>query len=47
MAYAVLDVRNGKVLDATVWTTNLNSYAVKVGEANGDILVNPNGKKSG
>jgi hypothetical protein len=37
MAYAILD--------ATVGTTNLNSYAVKVGVANGDILVNPNEKK--
>ena len=45
MAYAVLDVRNGKVLDATVRTTNLNSYAVKVDETGGDILINPNGKK--
>ena len=45
MAYAVLDVRNGKFLDATVWTTNLNCYAVKVGEANGDIVVNPNEKR--
>jgi hypothetical protein len=45
MAYAVFDVRNGKVSDATVWATNLNSYTVKVGETNGDILINPNGKK--
>jgi nitrite reductase/ring-hydroxylating ferredoxin subunit len=43
--YAVFDVRNGQVSDATVWATNLNSYAVKVDETNGDILVNPNGKK--
>jgi nitrite reductase/ring-hydroxylating ferredoxin subunit len=43
--YAVFDVRNGKVSDATVWATNLNSYTVKVDETNGDILVNPNGKK--
>ena len=41
--YAVFDVRNGKVSDATVWATNLNSYAVKVDETNGDILVNPDG----
>jgi nitrite reductase/ring-hydroxylating ferredoxin subunit len=41
--YAVFDVRNGKVSDATVWATNLNSYTVKVDETNGDILVNPNG----
>jgi nitrite reductase/ring-hydroxylating ferredoxin subunit len=40
--YAVFDVRNGKVSDATVWATNLNSYTVKVDETNGDILVNPN-----
>ena len=38
--YAVFDVRNGKVSDATVWATNLNSYTVKVDETNGDILVN-------
>ena len=43
--YAVFDVRNGKVSDATVWATNLNSYVVKVDATNGDILVNPNGKK--
>jgi nitrite reductase/ring-hydroxylating ferredoxin subunit len=43
--YAVFDVRNGKVSDATVWATNLNSYTVKVDETNGDVLVNPNGKK--
>jgi nitrite reductase/ring-hydroxylating ferredoxin subunit len=43
--YAVFDVRNGKVSDATVWATNLNSYTVKVDETNGDILINPNGKK--
>jgi nitrite reductase/ring-hydroxylating ferredoxin subunit len=43
--YAVFDVRNGKVSDATVWATNLNSYTVKVDETNGDILVNPTGKK--
>ena len=43
--YAVFDVRNGKVSDATVWATNLNSYTVKVDETNGDILVNPNGRK--
>ena len=43
--YAVFDVRNGKVSDATVWPTNLNSYTVKVDETNGDILVNLNGRK--
>jgi nitrite reductase/ring-hydroxylating ferredoxin subunit len=43
--YAVFDVRNGKVSDATVWATNLNSYTVKVDETNGDILVNLNGRK--
>jgi nitrite reductase/ring-hydroxylating ferredoxin subunit len=43
--YAVFDVRNGKVSDATVWATNLNSYTIKVDETNGDILVNTNGKK--
>jgi nitrite reductase/ring-hydroxylating ferredoxin subunit len=42
--YAVFDVRNDKVSDATVWATNLNSYTVKVDETNGDVLVNPNGK---
>ena len=41
--YAVFDVRDGKVSDATVWATNLNSYTVKVDETNGDILVNPDG----
>ena len=43
--YAVFDVRNGKVSDATVWATNLNSYTVKIDETNGDILVNPDGRK--
>ena len=43
--YAVFDVRNGKVSDKRIWATNLNSYTVKVDETNGDILVNPNGKK--
>jgi nitrite reductase/ring-hydroxylating ferredoxin subunit len=42
--YAVFDVRDGKVSDATVWATNLNSYTVKVDETNGDILVNPDGR---
>jgi nitrite reductase/ring-hydroxylating ferredoxin subunit len=43
--YALFDVRNGIVSDATVWATNLNSYTVKVDETNGDILVNPDGGK--
>jgi nitrite reductase/ring-hydroxylating ferredoxin subunit len=42
--YAVFDVRNGKVSDATVWATDLNSYAVRVDESNGDILVNLNSR---
>ena len=41
--YAVFDVRNGKVSDSTVWASNLISYPVKIDEATGDILVNPNG----
>ena len=41
--YAVFDVRNGKVSDATVWATDLKSYAVEVEEETGDILVDPNG----
>jgi nitrite reductase/ring-hydroxylating ferredoxin subunit len=44
--YAVFDVRNGKVSDATVWATDLASYDVKVDETNGDILVNPDGKRT-
>jgi nitrite reductase/ring-hydroxylating ferredoxin subunit len=43
--YALFDVRNGIVSDATVWATNLNSYTVKVDETNGDILVNLDGRK--
>jgi nitrite reductase/ring-hydroxylating ferredoxin subunit len=43
--YAVFDVRNGKVSDSTVWASNLISYPVKIDEATGDILVNPNGSK--
>ena len=42
--YAVFDIRNGKVSDATVWATDLNSYAVRVDESNGDILLNPNSR---
>ena len=42
--YAVFDIRNGKVSDATVWATDLNSYAVRVDETNGDILLNPNSR---
>lgn len=40
-----IDVRDGKVSDVTVWATNRNSYAIKVDETNGDVLVNPKGKK--
>jgi nitrite reductase/ring-hydroxylating ferredoxin subunit len=43
--YALFDVRDGRVSDRTVWATNLNSYPVKINETNGDVLVNPNGKK--
>ena len=43
--YAVFDIRSGKVSDATVWATDLNSYTVKIDETNGDILVNPNVKR--
>lgn len=42
--YAVFDVRNGKVSDATVWATDLNSYAVRVDEITGDIVVNSSSK---
>ncbi|MFL6398953.1 MAG: Rieske (2Fe-2S) protein [Nitrososphaeraceae archaeon] len=41
--YAVFDVRNGKVSDATVWATDLKSYPVEVEDNTGDIMVNPNG----
>ena len=44
MAYAVFDVRNGKVSDSTVRASNLVYYPVKIDETNGDILVSPNGK---
>lgn len=37
--YAVFDVRNAKVSDQTTWATDLNSYPVKLDEANGDISV--------
>ena len=43
--YAVFDIRDGRVSDRTVWATNLNSYPVKIDETNGDVLINPNGKK--
>ena len=39
--YAVFDVRNEKVSDATVWATDLKSYPVEVEENTGDILVKP------
>ncbi|HJY10240.1 MAG TPA: Rieske 2Fe-2S domain-containing protein, partial [Nitrososphaeraceae archaeon] len=32
--YALFDVRNGIVSDATVWATNLNFYTVKVDKTN-------------
>ena len=38
------DVRNGKVSDATVLATDLSSYAVRVDETTGDILINPSSK---
>ena len=38
--YAVVDVRNGKVSDRTVWAKNQTSYPVNVDESTGDILVN-------
>jgi nitrite reductase/ring-hydroxylating ferredoxin subunit len=41
--YAVFDVRNGKVSDATVWATDLKLYPLEVEDDTGDILVNPNG----
>jgi ferredoxin-NADP reductase/nitrite reductase/ring-hydroxylating ferredoxin subunit len=44
--YALFDVRNAKVSEQTVWATDLQSYPVKVDEANGDILVNPQPKSS-
>jgi glycine betaine catabolism B len=37
--YAIFDVRNAKVSDQTVWATDLNSYAVQVEDATGDILI--------
>lgn len=37
--YAIFNVRNAKVSDQTVWATDLNSYAVQVEEATGDILI--------
>jgi ferredoxin-NADP reductase/nitrite reductase/ring-hydroxylating ferredoxin subunit len=37
--YAVFDVRNGNVSDQTVWATDLQSYAVKVDDLTGDILL--------
>lgn len=43
--YAIFDVRNAKVSDQTVWATDLNSYAVKVDEASGDIFVNLKGNE--
>jgi hypothetical protein len=40
--YAIFNVRNAKVSDQTVWATDLNSYAVQVEEAAGDILISLN-----
>lgn len=37
--YALFDVRNAKVSEATVWASDLQSYPVKVDEASGDISV--------
>jgi nitrite reductase/ring-hydroxylating ferredoxin subunit len=37
--YAVFDVRNGKVSDATVWATDLKSYPVEVEKHTGGIWI--------
>jgi ferredoxin-NADP reductase/nitrite reductase/ring-hydroxylating ferredoxin subunit len=37
--YAIFDVRNAKVSEQTVWATDLQSYAAKVDEGTGDIMV--------
>src|SRR5215216_782548 len=42
--YAIFDVRNPKVLEETVWATDLKSYSVKVDEVSGDIMVSPEPK---
>jgi ferredoxin-NADP reductase/nitrite reductase/ring-hydroxylating ferredoxin subunit len=45
--YAVFDVRNGNVSDQTVWATDLQSYAVRVDDSTGDILVSLKTKTRG
>jgi nitrite reductase/ring-hydroxylating ferredoxin subunit len=43
--YAVFDIRNATVSDATVWATELTSYPVKIEETTGNILIDLQGQK--
>src|SRR6266705_5736955 len=43
--YAVFDIRNATVSDATVWATELTSYPIKIEETTGNILINLQGKR--
>jgi len=42
--YAVFDIRNATVSDATVWATELTSYPVRIEETTGDILIDLHGE---
>ena len=43
--YAVFDIRNATVSDATVWATELTSYPIKIQETTDDILIDLRGEK--
>src|SRR5439155_21666285 len=42
--YAVFDIRNATVSDATVCATELTSYPVRIEETTGDILIDLHGE---
>ncbi len=44
--YAVFDIRNATVSDATVWATELTFYPIKIEETTGNILINLQGQKT-
>ena len=44
--YAIFDIRSGKVSAETDWATDLESYAVQIDAATGDIMVNPNAEST-
>ena len=43
--YAVFDIRDATVSDATVWATEPTSYPIKIEESTGNILIDLQGQK--